>query len=187
MDHDHCDHPSFRATICADGSIWLAHWEPWLDEDIPWHTLVAAQPRPRRCLLDIALLREHDHAVEPPELIVAPLTEFQPAHREALITWARTVGYRRVWLGDEVLELEPTSGGSAESRCRVCGNRMVGKGTDFWSRVRRSGCFPRRCLVCGCEIPQWQHVEQREVADPRPRVRTSVGGRQPRQHDSDRE
>ena len=176
------EHPDFRATIRPDGSIWLAGWRPWLGPNVPWHTMVASQRRSQVCLADFTLVREDEEDANP-ELIVTPLTALRPEHREGLLNWASTVGYQRVWVGDEVIEPESTAGGTATTRCRTCGHQLVGKGVDFWAQVHGSGCFPTTCLICGCDVPQWHHAGARdEPTRPRPRVRTSVGGRNPR-HD----
>jgi hypothetical protein len=176
------DHPDFRATIRLDGSLWLVSWQQYLQADFAWHTTVASQHRRGICLADFKILHDEDDPA--PELIVTPLTGLEPEHREAIASWAGIVGYRRVWIGDEVIEPEPKVCRTAVTRCRSCRHELVGKGADFWDRVRHMGFFPPACLICGCDVPQWQEPRRREEATPsRPRMRASARGRQPRHHE----
>ena len=43
----------------------------------------------------------------------------------SLARWAAHVGYRRLWMDGEVLDVEPCSGGRAETRCTGCRVRFV--------------------------------------------------------------
>jgi hypothetical protein len=81
------------------------------------------------------------------------------AVEEPLIAWARTVGYRRLWLADRVVELgnEPAVTGVAEARCPTCRLEWRDVGTGFWEDVRRTGHFPGFCCACGGSLPEW-HV-----------------------------
>jgi hypothetical protein len=76
-------------------------------------------------------------------------------HRETLLAWAATVGYRRAWLAGEVVELEPRAGGTAETVCTGCRARLTDSDPGFWLMVRRSGRFPCLCPLCGSDVPQW--------------------------------
>ena len=77
--------------------------------------------------------------VEETELIAEPVSRsrFEPEHIEALVAWARSVGYSRIWLPNEVLDLrgEP-AGGTARVLCRSCGMRWEDESHRFWLQVR---------------------------------------------------
>ncbi|WP_313676786.1 hypothetical protein [Mycolicibacterium sp.] len=109
----------------------------------------------RAALVDLFVVNED-------ELIVKPVarSRFAAEDAEAITAWARRVGYSRVWLPDDVINLsgEP-AGGNAKVRCRSCGARWEDCTHDFWLRVRDSGHFPAHCPACGDSLPEWEVAE----------------------------
>jgi hypothetical protein len=147
--------PWCRATITSDG-ITLNPWNPQLIRGGP-----AA----------MALERLHDSGValadlyaegEPgdEELFVRYVARTGTEQSdETVLMWAQTVGYRRVWLADRVVDCERTDarvGGLAETTCRTCGLAWRDDTPEFWSTVRQAGAFPAFCLACGASLPEWR-------------------------------
>jgi hypothetical protein len=79
-----------------------------------------------------------------------------PPARAAIARWARDVGYRRLWLPGDVLELPGPAELTAETRCSGCAARFADGAPGFWSGVRASGRFPAICPLCGGDLPQWR-------------------------------
>ncbi len=73
----------------------------------------------------------------------------------------RSVGYRRVWLSDRVVELEPDPAriATAEVRCPTCRTRWEDSSPEFWLTVHESRNFPHWCPLCGHEMPEWKLQE----------------------------
>jgi|GEM_PF-2888325 len=117
--------------------------------------------RVRASLLDF-------YITESDELIVEPVagSKLHEDHIEILIEWARTVGYERVWLPDQVVDLEagPAVVGLAKVNCRTCGARWQDSSPDFWLKVRDNGYFPASCPACGDSLPEMTvATEQAEI------------------------
>ena len=74
--------------------------------------------RVRASLLDF-------YVTESDELIVEAVSgsSLREEHVEILVDWARTVGYERIWLPDQVIDIEadPAIVGVAKVKCRTCG------------------------------------------------------------------
>jgi hypothetical protein len=94
----------------------------------------------------------------------------------ALCRWARRVGYRRVWLPDRVVTLDPEPEVSrrAEVRCRICGSRWHDSTPEFWQMVRGMGTFPKWCVICGWELPQWEIASEKPGVEGRDRTRAAT-------------
>ena len=107
--------------------------------------------RVRASLLDF-------YITETDELIVEPVSgsSLREEHVEILVAWARTVGYERIWLPDQVvdIEAEPAIVGVAKVNCRTCGAHWEDSSTDFWLKVRDNGFFPASCPACGDSLPE---------------------------------
>ena len=87
------------------------------------------------------------------------------AARRVLAAWAALVGYRRLWLPDSVVELEPPPPvGTASVRCPTCTSVWADDSARFWTVVRESGHFPGFCPACGGSLPEWRLAR---VAEPR--------------------
>lgn len=153
--------PDFRITLLPDGSVRLVDWGLWLTSGGPLYTLLHARGRAGMGVADLTVLRDDDGAA------VELIAEFRTGggrgrHRAALLAWAATVGYRRVWLTGEVVELEPCPGGPAQTRCTGCQVRLVDDGACFWEFVRNQGAFPATCVLCGSDLPQWTSLAGRD-------------------------
>ena len=119
--------------------------------------------RVRASLLDF-------YITESDELIVEPVSgsSLREVHVEILVAWARTVGYERIWLPDQVIdvEAEPAIVGVAKVNCRTCGAHWQDSSTDFWLKVRDNGFFPASCPACGDSLPEMTvEVDEAEDSD----------------------
>jgi hypothetical protein len=111
--------------------------------------------------LDGVALVDLRHAGEDDEELVATVPpnapRLTPAARRALARWAAVVGYRRLWLPDRVLELEPPPAlGTATVRCPTCTATWADGSESFWATVRANGHFPGYCPACGGSLPEWR-------------------------------
>jgi len=172
----HREPPTFRATIHRNGTIRLVDWGPWLATGGPLNSLLQARGRAGIAIADLTTIR--DEAGIATELIVAFRCGESPTHREALTAWAACVGYRRVWLDDQIVELEPIPGGAAQTRCTGCRARIIDADESFWEFVRLRGAFPTACVLCGSDLPQWTPVGQKKTgardSDPTVKSRRSA-------------
>jgi hypothetical protein len=86
----------------------------------------------------------------------------QRAARRALSDWAALVGYRRLWLADRVLELDPPPPvGAVRVRCPTCTSEWADSSPGFWAWVREHHHFPGFCPACGGSLPEWRPVRRR--------------------------
>jgi hypothetical protein len=153
-------HPTCRATI-RKGVVTLNRWSPTLfghgPEPAGFKTLKAA-------LADLQIAGD--------ELIVTPVPRAPwDAHAEhALLRWAPTAGYRRVWLPERVVTFDgPPPLGQARVDCPSCGARWEDGSANFWDRVLSDGRFPGRCPACGGSLPEWSVITAADGAPcPRP-------------------
>ena len=119
--------------------------------------------RVRASLLDF-------YITESDELIVEPVSgsSLKEEHTAILLEWARTVGYERIWLPDQVIDIEaePAIVGVAKVNCRTCGAHWQDSSTDFWLKVRDNGFFPASCPACGDSLPEMTvEVDEAEDSD----------------------
>jgi hypothetical protein len=147
--------PELRATVRGE-HVRIIDRGPWLVDGGPLWTLIEARGRAGVAIADVSVLRDEDGLAD--EAIVRFLTGTGPAARRAVTEWARQVGYRRVWLSDELVELEGPGpvDSVAEVRCTGCRVVLADTGEGFWAHVRESGRFPTACPLCGCDLPQWR-------------------------------
>jgi len=134
--------------------------------------------------LDGVVLVDLRHAGEDDEELVATVPPNAPAMtgaaRRLLTDWAALVGYRRLWLADRVVELEPPPPiGTATVRCPTCTSVWADDSEGFWAMVRRNGHFPGYCPACGGSLPEW-----RPARPVRRRARSAVGARAASGHSS---
>jgi hypothetical protein len=155
--------PDFRATLRRDGLVRLVDWGPWLAAGGPLHTLLDARGRAGVGIADLTVVRDDEGAAI--ELVVDFRCGDRPAHRQALAAWATSVGYRRLWMDGDVVELAPAPGGRAETRCSGCRVRLVDADASFWDFARRRGAFPNVCCLCGADLPQWTVVRRAPQAE----------------------
>jgi hypothetical protein len=121
------------------------------------------------------------HAGEDDEELVATVPPNAPpvdrAARRVLSEWAALVGYRRLWLPDRVIELDPPPPvGSASVRCPTCTSVWSDSSAGFWATVRRNGHFPGYCPACGGSLPEWRPAPAAPRSR-RPAGATRAGGR----------
>jgi hypothetical protein len=153
-----------RATIAA-GRITL---------NPPLHGTITGGPASMTLArLDGVVLVDLRHAGEDDEELVATVPPNAPpittAARRTLADWAAVVGYRRLWLPDRVLELEPPDAlGTAEVRCPTCTATWADGSPRFWATVRANGHFPGYCPACGGSLPEWRTAARRRTRGRRP-------------------
>ncbi len=143
--------PSWRATI-RRGRLMLTSWAPFLITGGPLGTLFPARRRAGVAIADLTNVGEGELAVR----YWSP----GPDRAEAdgvLIGWARDVGYRRLWMDDRVIELEPDPERLQEASvsCPTCRAGWSDATPEFWLTVRNAKTFPKWCPLCGCELPSW--------------------------------
>jgi hypothetical protein len=146
------DTPDYRLTV-RRGAVRAIDWGPWLVSSGPMAMLLAARGRAGVAIADLTIVRDADVAAE---AIVQFLTGDGPPARAAIATWARDVGYRRLWLPGDVLGLPGPAELTAETRCSGCAARFADGAPGFWAGVRASGRFPALCPLCGGDLPQWR-------------------------------
>ena len=161
--------PDFRLTV-RRRTVLAIDWHPWLVDGGPMTTMLQQRGRAGVAIADLTVVREDDVAAE---AIIRPLTG--DARRE-ITRWASDVGYRRLWLPGEVVELPGPAEGLAETRCNGCTARLCDDGPDFWEHVRQVGRFPAGCPLCGADLPQWR-VCQTSAGKADPGVKTASAPR----------
>lgn len=145
-------------TLRRDGVVRLVNWGRGLPPEGHCTRFSMPEGGAGVCIADLAVVRDGDCAAT--ELVVDVRCGDRPAHRQALVDWAATVGYRRLWMDGEVAEMTPTPGGRAQTRCSGCRVRLVDSDVSFWNFVRQHGAFPSSCCLCGADLPQWTVVRQ---------------------------
>ncbi|MEA2227843.1 MAG: hypothetical protein QOF04_1473 [Solirubrobacteraceae bacterium] len=146
------DTPDYRLTV-RRGAVRAIDWHPWLATGGPMGMLLRARDRAGVAIADLTVIRDGDVAAE---ALVRFLAGDRRAAREALGRWAADVGYRRLWLPGEVVELPGPAEGLAETRCSGCAARFADADPGFWQSVRACGRFPAMCPLCGGDLPQWR-------------------------------
>ncbi len=153
--------PSARVVV-RDGVVTVTEWQPWLANGGPLGNMFRDRERERIAIADLTAVGESSEEV---------IVRFRAAGRarrdaeHALIRWAAAVGYRRVWLPDSVVDLEPPPDRRAASvECPTCGADWADADPDFWLSVREGGCFPTTCPLCGGHLPQWSVYRDRRGA-----------------------
>jgi hypothetical protein len=133
-------HPMCRATI-RDDVLTLNRWRPGLLErvEVPDGVVLA----------DLTVLNGDELLVE---------WVGGGAAAGVVLEWAVVVGYRRVWLPEQVVDvgdsLVPET--EAEVTCPTCGVTWSDGSPDFWAGVRRYGYFPGVCMACNGSLPEWR-------------------------------
>jgi hypothetical protein len=145
--------PDLRATL-RHSLVRVIDWTPSLVTDGPLWTLLEQRGRAGVAIADIALVRDDDGHAD--EAIVSFLTGDTPQARTLLRDWAVDVGYRRLWMPAELVELPGPAQRVAEARCTGCGAELVDGGAHLWQLVRLRGRFPNACPLCGSDLPQWR-------------------------------
>src|SRR3954447_13945715 len=155
------DFPDFRLTV-RRRSVLAIDWHPWLATGGPMMTMLHARGRSGAAIADVNVLRDNDVATE---AIVRFLAGDSAEARNAIVAWATDVGYRRVWLHDEPVELPGPAEQDADTHCTGCAVRLYDGGPEFWDHVRQLGRFPGTCALCGADLPQWRVRQTAAPAD----------------------
>jgi hypothetical protein len=162
--------PTWRATI-RGRRLMLTNWAPWLVHGGPQTKLLTEREQAGFTIADLTVHGQDDDEVSVRFYAVG--TEVERAE-ELLIEWATRVGYRRLWLPDRLVAIEPQPDklGTASVRCPTCRAVWQDSSPEFWLTVKRGSVFPKWCPVCGCELPQWDVRDARH----RRRARRRAGG-----------
>src|SRR5439155_10814152 len=94
------DSPDFRLTV-RRGAVLAVDWHPWLVSGGPMTEMLRARGRAGVAIADVTVL--HDEVAA--EAVGRFLAGDSAAARAAITDWARDVGYRRLWLPDNLIEL----------------------------------------------------------------------------------
>jgi hypothetical protein len=146
------DAPDYRLTV-RRGRVRAIDWSPWLAAGGPLTMLLAARGQAGVAIADLTVVRAGGVAAE---AIVRFLAGDAPGARTEIAAWARDVGYRRLWLPGELVELPGPAEGRAETTCSGCAARFADDAPGFWAGVRAAGRFPAMCPLCGGDLPQWR-------------------------------
>ena len=147
--------PWARAVV-RDGRITLNGWSPSLMTRGPARAVLL------RSLPEGVVIADLTSDVRPDgreELIVrwVPDGRASDAARATVVGWAAVVGYRRVWLPDDVVDLgdAPSDAGRVATACPTCGAAWDDESPEFWLLVRSQGHFPGGCPICNGSLPEW--------------------------------
>jgi hypothetical protein len=142
----------------------LNAWWPGLASGGPWRERLRER---RDAGVAIADLHRWRDSRGDGELVVEFVSGGERKHAEAVLEgWASLAGYRRIWFDDRMVDLgaDPRDLPTAGVTCTTCGARWDDGKPEFWKHVRQAGCFPRTCMLCGGELPQWQVAEADDPA-----------------------
>jgi hypothetical protein len=146
--------PDFRATS-SEREIVLVPWRPELIRRCgPSNELLRFRGA-GVVVADLTIIRDPGGY----ELIVSELAP--PSDGKlgaALADWAASLGYRRIWCGGDLIELDRSldaTGGAVRTRCRACRSEWWDDSPEFWSMSHALGVFPIWCPLCGGFLPQW--------------------------------
>ena len=144
--------PDLRITI-RSGRVYVEPWAPWLWTEGPVGSLISQRAAAGVTVADAWLTGEDDR-----ELIVRYLLVADSGHAgRLLIRWAESVGHRRIWFPDRVMNVEQRRPlGLASVRCPTCGAEWEDGSPGFWEGVRTNGRFPTICVICNGDLPQWK-------------------------------
>jgi hypothetical protein len=97
------------------------------------------------------------------ELIVSTLNEpIDGSFETAVISFARGLSYKRVWMPGEVIEVDrdgvlpPTE---VETTCQACGTTFRERQVTFILNARQQGAWPCACPLDGQPLPQWSSTQ----------------------------
>ena len=147
--------PDFRATYRAR-RLTVMRWWPGLTVMGPPSSFFRQRQKAGTVIAD---LTQHEGKLGA-ELSIT----FRSAGRnrlsaeKAIAEWAASVGFKRLWLGHSLIELEATVGpnDTASVTCPTCGQLWSDEGYVFWSMVVSQRSFPSYCPLCGGDLPQWR-------------------------------
>jgi hypothetical protein len=81
------------------------------------------------------------------------------ATQGAVVKWAASTGYARVWFTDGVIDLSDRIAPlAAQVACPTCGTQHHEGGMAFMAMVLDHGAFPNRCTVCTGLLPEWTPI-----------------------------
>lgn len=154
MTNDALLQPTHRITF-SRGNLTLVPWSSSLIGTYgPWNHLLPKGPS--TVLADLTIMRDQ---IDGNEAVIREVNSpGDETFRTALLTWAGSLGYRRIWFPDALVELDrtPTAAVSASARCPVCRSNFSDSSYEFWLAVRNNGIFPPWCCCCGANtLPQW--------------------------------
>jgi hypothetical protein len=155
-DEEGLDAPDYRAVV-RGSEIRLCAWRPHLIGDGPVGSLVTEAADDEVVIADVAI---HKGARDAAEVIVSPAIGGLGESAKASVTlWAASVGYKRLWFPNELIELPQWEPGTARVDCPACGAHWEDDSPEFWNFVREVCAFPVSCLLCGGDLPQWEVAE----------------------------
>lgn len=160
------DEGFLRATI-TPRALWVNPGFPGLIQGGP-ASMTLERLAGRAVLVDLRTTGAGDDELV--ATVPANAPRIDRAARARLAEWAALVGYRRLWLPGEVVELDEGApvGRTATVRCPTCTSRWSDGSPRFWERVREMGHFPGYCCACGGVLPEWT-VEPEDGPAPLPR------------------
>ena len=166
--------PSYRATV-RGGQLSITEWGSVLMSLEKLRTSAADTEDDQATIVDLVIIGEHRD-----ELIVSRSSKRHDGKNvgQTLLNWASQVGYRRVWLPDQVVDIEPSADqiGTAKLDCPTCMNEFTGEGPEFWLMVRKAKMFPHFCPACGCEVPQWEVSSEAPVPSSSDQTQALIDG-----------
>ncbi len=148
--------PFFRATYVDGRLSMVVRHQHFPDHSFPWAKPLLDYPDSKTVIADLTIVRKDGGL----ELIVEELARAgRPDFKMMLIRWAELLGYKRIWIGLDVLDLadEKLSWDTrVTTKCLGCHTEWRADQTGFWMRAREAGAFPNVCALCGQVLPVWE-------------------------------
>ncbi len=155
--------PNFRG-VFHDGVLTLIRYLDWMPK--AWgFARPLIRDNGRAILADFEIVRGDDGL----ELIVTELTWHDHREfREAVLRFARSLGYQRVWMPAEVIDLDRFDDPVdviASTTCPACHTVFEEDAPEFILNARAQGIWPLMCPLDGHPVPQWTVTDRRDQVE----------------------
>jgi hypothetical protein len=163
------EHPPFFRATYADGRLSMVVRPPWLPspDQSGWAAPFFERPETDTVIADLTIIRSGGSL----ELVVDELVHAEREDFRMMLTrWATLLGYRRIWVGLEIIELsdEPVSWDTrVTTTCFGCCTKWRADQMGFWINARNAGVFPNACALCGALMPVFEQDVSARDADHR--------------------
>lgn len=151
--------PDYRC-VFRDGKISLVAWTTYMPRRLGPMSRLFQDLDTGAVIADFTIIRDGGEH----ELVVAILTTVNDdSFRDAVVRFCERLGYRRLWMESEMIDLDPSAAAAwnavARTQCSACGAEWYDSTFAFWAAARESGITPPRCALCFSPMPQWSTDE----------------------------